>query len=94
LAAIDDIEKGRDIDALVTALAFPLGNPHGLSLACMLRVRRRGLPVALVGSDAKFQAEAEGIGELLPLPIDPRDLPAAVERAIRKALGVRKRPFC
>lgn len=94
LAAIDDVEAGTRIDALVTGLAFPAGSPHGISLARMLRVRRRGLPVVFVGSEARFQTEAASIGELLPSPVDPSELAAAVGRAIRKALGVRSRAFC
>jgi CheY-like chemotaxis protein len=94
LAAIDDVENGAKIDALVTGLAFPAGSPHGISLARMLRERRRGLPVILVGNEDKFQAEAASIGELLPSRVDPIELPAAVGLAIRKALGVRGRAFC
>jgi len=94
LSAIDDVESGTKIDALVTGLVFPPGSPHGISLARMLRVRRRGLPVVLVGTEDKVPAEAERMGELLPFSVDPNELPAAVERAIRKALGVRGRAFC
>jgi CheY-like chemotaxis protein len=94
LAAIDDVEGGTEIDALVTSLAFPPGSPHGVSLIRMLRERRRGLPVVLVAGREEAATAAESIRELLPSIVDPVGLPAAVAGAIRKALGTRGRAFC
>jgi CheY-like chemotaxis protein len=94
LAAIDDVEAGARIDVLVTGVAFPPGSPHGISLTHMLRARRRGLPVVLIGNGDKFQAEAASVGELVPLAVAANELTTTVARVIRKALGVRGRAYC
>lgn len=48
LQALDFVDDGGQMDALITDLALPPGTPNGLSLAHMMRRRRPGVPVAMM----------------------------------------------
>jgi DNA-binding NtrC family response regulator len=79
--ALNEIKAGQPIDVLVTRVTFPEGRPHGVSLALMLRADYRGLRVVFTGRFNRVE-HTEGIGELVPHPVDLKRLVAAVARAI------------
>jgi DNA-binding NtrC family response regulator len=82
IVALDGIEAGQRIDVLVTRLTFADGRPHGVSLALVLRARHPGLRVVFAARANRIE-HAEGIGELVPHPVDLTRLVQAVERAVR-----------
>jgi hypothetical protein len=81
IVALNAIEAGQHIDALVTRVTFPEGKPHGVSLALLLRTKYPGLGVVFAARAERIE-HTEGIGELVPHPVDLTQLVEAVERAI------------
>jgi DNA-binding NtrC family response regulator len=79
--ALNGIEAGQPIDALVTRVTFPEGKPHGVSLALVLRAKYPGLKVVFVARAERIE-HTEKIGELVPHPVDLEKLVAAVTRAV------------
>jgi hypothetical protein len=71
----------KHIDALVTRVTFPEGKPHGVSLALVLRAKYPNLKVVFAARAERIE-HTEGIGELVPHPVDLKRLVEAVERAI------------
>jgi hypothetical protein len=72
----------RPIDALVTRVTFPEGKPHGVSLALVLRAKYLRLKAGFTARAERIE-HTEGLGELVPHPVDLARLVRAVERAIR-----------
>ena len=87
LQALDAIEPADRVDVLVTSVLFPLGTPHGISLAQMAKSKRPEMRVLFTAAP-EFADHTAGIGDFLPLPVDPADLVKAVARLIE--LGPRK----
>jgi DNA-binding NtrC family response regulator len=81
IEALDGIAAGQPIDALVTRVTFPKGKPHGVSLALMLRTKFPHLKVVFAAR-AERVGHTEGIGELVPHPVDLEKLVEAVQRAV------------
>jgi DNA-binding NtrC family response regulator len=86
IEALKRIEAAQDVDGLVTRVTFPEGKPHGVSLALMLRTKRRGLKVVFVGRAHRIEHTGR-IGELVPHPVDLERLVQAVERAVVGGFG-------
>jgi DNA-binding NtrC family response regulator len=82
IEALNGIEADQRIDALVTRVTFPVGMPHGISLALMLRTKYPTLRVVFVARSERREY-TEGIGELVPHPVDLEKLVEAVKRAVR-----------
>jgi DNA-binding NtrC family response regulator len=81
IEALNGIEAREHVDALVTRVMFPEGRPHGVSLALVLRTKYPSLRVAFTGRAGRIE-HTQGIGELVPHPVDLKRLVGAVERAI------------
>jgi CheY-like chemotaxis protein len=81
-AAIDSLDSGLAIDALVSDFAMPEMN--GVALAHEARKRRPRLPVALLTGYAAEAAEAAGDADfaLIGKPIDAKALIARVTALI------------
>ena len=79
--ALNDIQAGQPVDVLVTRVTFPEGSPHGVSLALVLRAKYPGLKVVFAARAERIE-HTEGIGELIPHPVDLEKLVAAVARAV------------
>jgi DNA-binding NtrC family response regulator len=81
MVALDAIEADSRVRVLVTSTTFPAGKPNGVALGRMLKLKRRALKVIFIASleDHPF---TEGVGEALPLALDPQTLIQAVERAL------------
>lgn len=77
MTAIDALENGQRIDVLLTRVNFAPGQPNGVALALMARVRHPGLNVLFVGLPERLPY-TEGIGELLPAPATAADVVAAI----------------
>ena len=81
MVALDRIEAGQCIDVVVTRVTFPEGKPNGVSLALVLRTKYSGLKVVFAARAEQIE-HTEGIGELVPHPVDLEKLVEAVERAM------------
>jgi DNA-binding NtrC family response regulator len=79
IVALDAIESDSRVRVLVTSVTFPARKPNGVSLARMVRVKRPGIKVVFIAAleDHPF---TEGVGEVLPLALDPQALVDAVGR--------------
>ena len=85
MAALDAIETGSRVRVLVTCVDFGAGKLNGVALARMLRLKRPSLKVLFLAlpGDREY---TEGLGEFLPMPIDPYILVDVVGRVL-KATG-------
>ena len=80
--ALEAIEATKKIEVLITRVTFPSGKPNGVSLALMARTRRSGLKIVFT-AQAGHKKHTDGIGELLPHPIDMSKLVETVTRLAR-----------
>jgi DNA-binding NtrC family response regulator len=81
MSAIEALEDVRQIEVLVTRVTFPDGQPNGVALALMARVKKPGLKVLFVAL-AEMQAHTDGVGEFLPTPADPADIVALIGKML------------
>ena len=80
LAATDALDKAeRIVEVLITRVLFPKGQPHGVALALMARMKRPGVKVLFVARP-DTRGFTDGVGEFLPAPVATADIVAAVER--------------
>jgi DNA-binding NtrC family response regulator len=81
MVALDAIEADSRMRILVTSATFPAGKPNGVSLGRMVRVKRSGTQIVFIAAleDHPF---TDGVGEALPLALDPQALVDAVERLL------------
>ena len=81
--ALDSIAADSRCEVLVTKFDFGRGIQNGISLALMLKMRRRQLKVLFVGRE-EYRKLTEGVGEFLP--VEPLDLTHIVQ-TVRRMLG-------
>jgi DNA-binding NtrC family response regulator len=81
MAATAALPTSQRMDILITRMRFPQGQPHGVSLARMTRMKHPGVKVLFVAWP-EFTAHAEGVGEFLPIWAGTADIIAAVERLL------------
>jgi DNA-binding NtrC family response regulator len=77
MTAIDALDRAQDIDMLITRTGFPPGQPHGVALGKMARVKRRDIKVLFVGAAERLE-HTQGVGEFLAAPVTARDVVAMV----------------
>jgi DNA-binding NtrC family response regulator len=82
MVALKELERGERLDVLVTRVTFPEGTPNGVSLAQVLRLKRLGLKVIFVAR-AEREEYTEGVGEMLPHPVDLTRLATMMGLGIR-----------
>jgi DNA-binding NtrC family response regulator len=82
MKALLALEAGTRARVLVTRVDFGPGKPNGVALGLMGRLKRPGLKVVFVATE-EVQPYTEGVGEFLPLPLDPEALAATVGLALR-----------
>jgi DNA-binding NtrC family response regulator len=75
------LQGAQPIEVLITRIVFGTGQPHGVALALMARVRRPGVKVLFVARP-DFIAHTEGVGDFLPMWAATADIVAAVERLL------------
>jgi DNA-binding NtrC family response regulator len=81
MAAIDALGTDQPIDLLITRVQYPQGQPNGVALARMARVKRPGIQVLFVGVPERLPY-TEGVGELLEAPVGAADIVAAAGRLL------------
>ena len=79
MIALNDIESCDHIDVMVTRVTFSPGKPNGISLTLVLRTQYPALKVMFV-AQAEHEKHIDGIGELIPAPVDAEKLIQAVLR--------------
>jgi len=77
MSAINALEGAQRIEVLVTRVVFPAGQPNGVAVALMARMKKPGVKV-LFAALPEMQAHTEGVGEFLPAPADPADIVALI----------------
>lgn len=86
IVALNSFDNPARVELLITRIRFPAGQPHGLSLALVLKTKRRDLKV-LFTAEPEYAEDAEGVGEFVPLPISGRELVPIVNRILRQVSG-------
>ena len=81
MVALDAIEASSRVRVLVTRVAFGAGKLNGVALSRMVRMKRPGTKVVFVAR-AENAPHAEGLGVVLPGPLDPDLLVATVSRLL------------
>jgi hypothetical protein len=81
ISAADGLRTSQRIEVLITRITFGAGQPHGVALARMARVKRPSVKVLFVARP-EFLAHTEGIGEFLPMWAATADIVGAVERML------------
>ena len=83
--AIEIIERDQTIDLLITDVGLGPGNPHGVTLGNMARLRRRHLKVILMSGSYDVQRAAQ-YGD--PVAVLQKPFTAAhLIETVRSALG-------
>lgn len=83
MTALSALEAADRADVLITRLSFPPGNPNGVSLGRIARLRRPGIKVFFVGRE-QMREYTDGVGEFLPSPINISELVETVTRLLSK----------
>jgi len=84
MAALKAVEHIEPLDILITRVTFPEGRPNGIALARTFRVKRPTLKV-IFAARAHWEAHTEGVGELVPHPVDLRQLVETVMRLVTES---------
>ena len=80
--ALPILEGGRRIDLMLVDVVMP-GRVHGVALARMARLRRRGLPVIFITGYEVGAAVEEGI-PVLRKPVEPEALLAQIKQSLAR----------
>jgi DNA-binding NtrC family response regulator len=81
MAALDAIEDDSLVRVLVTRVDFGAGKLNGVALARMIKRKRPDVQVLFLAL-VENREHTEGLGEFLPMPIDPYLLLDAVGRLL------------
>jgi CheY-like chemotaxis protein len=82
--ALELIEGPGTIDLLLTDIQLPTETPHGISLARMARLRRRGLPILFMTGEVELaEMVDDDLGPTLIKPFDREQLLKGVFRSVR-----------
>jgi hypothetical protein len=76
-AALAALEAAERVEILVTRVVFAQGTPHGVALAQMARLRRRGIKVLFIVRP-ELVSHTEGVGTALLMPVTPGEVVAKV----------------
>jgi DNA-binding NtrC family response regulator len=81
MSALKALERAQRVEVLVTRVVFPPGQPNGVSLALMAKLKRPGMKV-LFAAQHETREHTEGLGEFLPAPADPVEIAALVGKML------------
>jgi DNA-binding NtrC family response regulator len=81
MSALKALERAQRVEVLVTRVVFPPGQPNGVSLALIARLKRPGVKV-LFAAEHETREHTEGLGEFLPAPADPVEIAALVGKML------------
>jgi DNA-binding NtrC family response regulator len=87
MSALKALERAQRVEVLVTRVVFPPGQPNGVSLALMAKLKRPGMKV-LFAAQHETREHTEGLGEFLPAPADPVEIAAWSARCSTNCTGV------
>ena len=77
LEALAAIEQSDPANILITRVQFPVGMPHGIALAQMVRMKRPAMKILITGKP-QFAEHAHDIGTFLAHPVHSDQVVAAV----------------
>jgi DNA-binding NtrC family response regulator len=90
VSAFDNIGGALDLaktgfgHLLLTDIKLKTGDPHGVTLALMIRLSRPDLPIILMTAYPELRSLIDPrLGPILDKPVDPDTMLAAVETALR-----------
>jgi DNA-binding NtrC family response regulator len=84
LEALNALETTRDVGMLITRVRFSPGQPHGIALARMARLKHARIQILFVAR-AEFAEEAKDLGEFIPMPANVVEVVKAVERMMKSS---------
>jgi DNA-binding NtrC family response regulator len=73
MIALNALESASRIELLITCLHFAPGNPNGIALSRMARIKRPGIKVIFVGS-ADLASYTAGLGEFMQTPVSVAEI--------------------
>jgi DNA-binding NtrC family response regulator len=82
MSALDALEEAQRVEVLITRVLFPPGQPNGVALARMARLKRPGVKI-IFAALPETREHTEGLGEFLPAPADPMEIAALVGKMLR-----------
>jgi CheY-like chemotaxis protein len=83
-AALDRLDRGLQVDVLITRILMPAGHPHGIALARMVKLRRPAVRVlvhAVALDDLPPVERDDPPGPLIRRPVRGADLVGALDAA-------------
>ena len=81
MSALTALEAAHRVELLITRVLFPEGQPNGVALGRMARVKRPGVKVLLVGRP-DTEAHTDGVGEFLPAGATASEIVETVEKML------------
>ena len=81
MSATDALQAAQRIELLITRIIFPPGQPNGVSLPRMARVKRPGVKI-MFAARPETREHTEGVGEFQPAPATPAEIVEKVERML------------
>ena len=81
MAALDALDTARTIEVLVTRVRFAPGQPNGIVLARMARIKRPGIRVLFVARP-EFAGHTAGLGTFMAQPVSVADVAETVSRLL------------
>ena len=83
MSALDALEAAPIVEVLITRVWFPQGQPNGVALGLMARMKRAGIKVLFVARP-DTQGHTEGVGEFLPVPVTASEIVEKVGQMLAK----------
>jgi CheY-like chemotaxis protein len=90
MAALKILDSARRIDLVLVDVAMPPGEPHGIALARMARMKREGIKTAFMTAYRDLGIEGGELGPILHKPIDLQVLTAVIGRLFDDPVARRK----
>jgi hypothetical protein len=81
---LDALESAEKIELLITPAQFPPGQPHGVALGRIARVKRPGVKMLFI-SKPEDQQFTEGVGEILLAPVTVDEIVAKIREMLPKS---------
>jgi DNA-binding NtrC family response regulator len=81
MSALGALEMAKRVELLVTCVHFPAGQPNGVALGRMTRVKRPDVQILFI-AQPETEEHTEGIGEFLALSVSPSDIVDTVRQML------------
>jgi DNA-binding NtrC family response regulator len=78
MEALDALDTAH-FEILITRVRFPVGQPNGVALARMARMKQPSIKVAFTIA-AEYVEDTKGLGEAVIIPIDLPELVATIAK--------------